>query len=135
MKRKSNTSPYSKIFGNKSIKKGTCRSENQLLGFTVLYDADANRMNREELLDKIAELSPSPHNIFHDKEGYLLRFELDKTFDVEDEAHENLLRESILNFLEKNNVVAGKLQEMEIGKWETNLVLLDDDDDGVMECL
>lgn len=58
--------------------------------------------------------------------GYII-FELDKPFDVEDEKPENMLLESILNFFEENNIVAGKLREIEIGKREAHLVLLDDD--------
>lgn len=127
MKTKSNISSYSKIFGHKVFKDSISRSGNQFLAFTALFDIEENGMSNEELLDKIAELSPSPHNIFTDKDGYLLRFEIDKPFDIEDEEHGNKIRESILNFLEENNVVVGKLQEMEIGKWEEHLVLLDDD--------
>lgn len=124
---KSNESPYSKVFGHKAFKNSTGSSANQLLGFTALYDTESNWMNKEELLDKIAQLSPAPHNIFSDKEGYLLRFELDKPIDIEDEGHENKLKKSILNFLEESHVAIASLQEMEVGRWEAHLVLLDDD--------
>jgi hypothetical protein len=133
METKSNVNPYSKIFGLTVFKSSTGGAKNQLLGFTVFYDAEVNRMSMDELLDKITGLLPSPHSIFQDKEGYLLRFELDNPFDIEVAEQENELRERILNFLEKDGVVRGKFQEMEIGKWETHLVLLDGCE--VRECL
>lgn len=124
---RSNANPYSKIFGKETCESSTSETSNQPLGFTAYYDAKGNRMSRDKLLDSIAEISPSPKNIFPDNDGYLLRFELDEPFDIVDEEHEKKLQQSILNFLEDNEVVTGKLQEMEIGKWEAHLVLLDDD--------
>jgi len=127
MKSNFNTSTYSnlKIFILKASKDSIGKSVNQLLGFTAIFDAEGNKVSMDELIDKIAELSPSPQSIFQYKGGYLLRFEFDKPFDVADKEHENELREGILNFLEENGVVRGILQELEIGKWEEHSVQLD----------
>jgi hypothetical protein len=124
---KPHESPYGIIFGQKFCGGITRDTECQLLAFTAYFDIRRNNLNRKELLDKIAEISPSPHSIFQDEDGYLLRFELDKSIDVANEEHEEMLQQSILKFLEENDVVTGELQEMEIGRWDSNPILINKD--------
>ena len=89
---KFNTNPYREIFRDVVSECPTNESNNTLLGFTVYYDAKDNKMRKRELLDKIVELSPPPHVIFEDKEGYLLRFELIEPIVIADDEYEDKLQ-------------------------------------------
>lgn len=121
-----NTNPYCEIFRGVVSDCHTNASDNKLLGFTVYYNAKDNKMSNGELLDWIMELSPPPHSVYPDKEGFLARFELDNPFGVEDEEHEKSLRERIVKFFEDCNIAKGILQEIEIGIWDSRLILIDD---------
>jgi hypothetical protein len=131
---KFNTNPYCEIFRGEISECRTNDNDNKLLGFTVYYSTKNNEMSKNELLDKIVELSPPPHGIFEDKEGYLLRFELLEPIAIADDGHEDKLRESILRFLEENTIVQGSFQEMDIGRLVVESVQLDDGCE-VIECL
>ena len=131
---KFNTNPYCEIFRDVVNEYPTNDSNNKLLEFTVYYSIKNNRMSKGKLLDRIVELSPPPHSIYADKEGFLIRFELLEPIVIEDDEHEEKLRGSILRFFEENTIVQGKLQEMELVRWGIESVEVDDDCE-VIECL
>lgn len=110
-------SDYNTIF------KGFCRQgaqsigNMQLIAFVGQYKV-TDTIDRVQLIEKICNLTPSPHNIFHDEEGYLCRFELDINVPVETEEQQEALEIAARKFVEHNSELKGEFQYLEIGRWE-----------------
>lgn len=106
-----------------TIFKGFCRHDHQnignmqLIAFVAQYKV-TDTIDRGQLIEKICNLIPSPHNIFQAEEGYLCRFELDINVPVETEEQEEALEITARKFVEHNSELKGEFQYLEIGRWE-----------------
>ena len=89
----------------------------QLISFVVFYKVTDSR-NRAQLLEKICNLRPSPHSIFHHEGGYLCRFELDITVPVDTAQQEQMLERAVRGFVGLDEELTGEFQYLEVGRWE-----------------
>jgi hypothetical protein len=107
---------YEDIYGDFCTPGGQSTTHMQLIAFVVFYRT-TDAVGRLQVLEEICSLKPSPHNIFHDEEGYLCRFELDVNVPAETDEQEKQLEAAARKFAEHDSKLKGEFQYLEIGRW------------------